>query len=85
MNPIDPKLGSQSGSGAKQPARRAGLLQVAKTMIFGLLAIGMKGTWNKDGAHVTPGQIVAGAIVAGVLLILVLVMTVRLVLKLVVA
>lgn len=85
MNPIDPKLGSQSGSGANQPSGRAGLLQVAKTMIFGLLAIGMKGTWNKDGARVTPGQIVAGAIVAGVLLVLALVVTVRLVLKLVVA
>lgn len=82
MNPIDPKLGSQSGSDAKQPARRAGLLQVAKTLVFGLLAIGLKGTWNKDGVQVTTGQIVTGAIVAGVLLILVLIVTVRVVLKL---
>ncbi len=81
-NPTDPGHDKQSDDGTNAPPRRAGLLQVAKTLFFGLFAVGMKGTWNKDGVQVTPGQIVAGAIAGGVLLILALVMIVRLVLML---
>ena len=66
----------------KPPVRRAGPLQVAKTMFFGLFAIGMKGTWEKDGVKVTPGQIVVGAFIGGIVLVAVLIMTVRLVLRL---
>jgi len=64
------------------PARKAGVLQVAKTLFFVLLMIGKKETWEAggDGARMTPGQIIGGAIVGGILLIALLVMLVRLVL-----
>lgn len=65
--------------------RRAGPLQVARTMFFGLFAIGMKGTLEKDGAEVTPGQIVVGAIIGGIVLVLTIVTIVRIVLKLALA
>jgi hypothetical protein len=65
-----------------RPLRRAGPLQVAKTVFFGLFAIGMKGTWEKEGVQVTPGQIVVAALIGGVLLVAVLITVVRVVLKL---
>jgi len=66
------------------PPRKAGLLQVVKTIFFGLLMIGKKETWEKggDGARMTPGQIVAGAVIGGIVLIAVLLMIVRVVLRL---
>ena len=63
------------------PPRRAGLLQVAKTMFFGLFAIGMKGTIEKDGVRVTPGQIVVGAVIGGIVLVLIIITVARIVLK----
>jgi hypothetical protein len=68
----------------ERPARRAGLLQVARTIFFGLLMIGKKETWEKggDGARMTPGQIVAGAVIGGIVVIAVLVTIVRVVLRL---
>jgi len=54
---------------------------VAKTLVFGLFAIGMKGTWEKDGVRVTPGQIVVGALIGGVLLVVAIISLVRLVLR----
>ena len=61
------------------PARKAGLLQVAKTLFFGLLMIGKKATWEKggDGARMTPGQIVVGAVIGGILLVAALLALVR--------
>lgn len=84
MNPnqSDPQRDHQLVSDEKLPVRRAGSLQVAKTMFFGLFAIGMKGTWNKGGAAVTPGQIVIGAIIGGIVLVVVLITIVRVVLRL---
>jgi len=75
----DPQHDSHSASGEKLSARRAGLLQVAKTLFFGLLMIGKKATWEKggDGARMTPGQIVAGAVIGGVLLVAALLALVR--------
>lgn len=64
------------------PKRRAGPLQVAKTVFFGLFAIGMKGTWEKEGVQVTPGQIVVAALIGGVVLVAVIITIVRVVLKL---
>ena len=66
------------------PARRPGLLQVAKTMFFGVLMIGKKGTWEKggEGAQMTPGQIVVGAIIGGIVLIALLITIVRVALRL---
>jgi hypothetical protein len=64
------------------PGRKAGLLQVAKTVFFGLLMIGKKETWEKGGeaARMTPGQIVAGALVGGIVVIAALIGLVLLVL-----
>ena len=70
--------------GEKPPPRRAGVLQVAKTMFFGLLMIGKRSTWEQggEGARMTPGQIVAGAIIGGIVLIAVLLAIVRVALRL---
>ena len=66
-----------------EPApRKAGLFQVAKTMFFGLFAIGMKGTIEKNGAKVTPAQIVIGAFIGGVVLVILIITVVHFVLKL---
>jgi hypothetical protein len=73
---------TRSDSDVKLPARKAGLLQVAKTLFFGLLMVGKKSTWEKDGdgARMTPGQIVVGAVIGGILLVAALVALVRTVL-----
>lgn len=73
---------SESASQSEAKPRRAGPLQVAKTMFFGLFAIGMKGTLEKDGVKVTPGQIVVGAVIGGIVLVLTIVTISRVVLKL---
>lgn len=49
--------------------RKAGLLQVASTLFWGLCMIGKKNTWEKDGATVTPLQLVIGGIVAATIII----------------
>lgn len=61
--------------------RRAGPLQVARTMFFGLFAIGMKGTIEKDGARVTPGQLVVGGIIGGILLVVLIATLARFVIR----
>jgi hypothetical protein len=63
------------------PPRRAGPLQVAKTMIFGLLAIGMKGTIEKDGAKVTPAQLVIGGLIGAAILVALIITLAHFVLK----
>src|SRR4051812_28349556 len=67
----DPKSASRS--------KRIGLLAVAKIMFFGLLMIGKKATWEKDGigAQATLGQIVAGALIGGIVLVALLVLLAR--------
>ncbi len=46
------------------PARKkASLGQVATTIFFGLLMVGRKDTWQKDGATVSFAQVVVGAFV----------------------
>ncbi|MGE5639917.1 MAG: hypothetical protein ACM30H_07465 [Clostridia bacterium] len=62
---------------------KAGLLQVAKTIFFGLLMIGRRRTWEEggEGAHMTPAQLVAGAVIGGILVTGLLVVLVRVVLK----
>lgn len=70
-----------SDSAAADKPRRAGLLQVAKTMFFGLFAIGMKGTIEKDGAKVTAGQLVAGGIIGGILLVVLIATLARFVIR----
>jgi hypothetical protein len=62
---------------APAPPRKAGLGQVASTIFFGVLMIGRKDTWQKDGATVTFAQVVVGAFVGLAVLILLLVALVR--------
>jgi len=58
-------------------ARRAGPLQVAATIFWALFAIGKKNTWSKNGATVTPAQIVVGAFIGLFILIALLVLLVN--------
>jgi hypothetical protein len=46
---------------AAPPKKKASLGQVAATIFFGMLMIGRKGTWHRDGATVTFAQVVVGA------------------------
>ncbi|HVB48376.1 MAG TPA: hypothetical protein VNF69_08295 [Burkholderiales bacterium] len=55
------------------PPRKAGPLQVAATIIWGLFAIGRKGTWHKDGATITLIQAVVGALVGLVVVVALLI------------
>ncbi|MBY0266043.1 MAG: DUF2970 domain-containing protein [Burkholderiales bacterium] len=61
-----------------QVRRKAGLGQVAATMFWGLLMVGRKGTWERDGISPTPLQLLAGAIITTLLVILLLVSLARL-------
>ncbi len=47
------------------------------TMFWGLLMIGKKGTWERDGATVTLPQVIVGALVMTLLVIAILVLLVR--------
>ena len=64
------------------PEGKATLLQVAKTMLCGLVMIGRKDSWEKggDAARMTPGQIVGGAIIGGIVVVAALIGLVRFVL-----
>ena len=64
------------------PEGKATLLQVAKTMLCGLVMIGRKDSWEKggDAALMTPGQIVGGAIVGGIVVVAALIGLVSIVL-----
>ncbi len=48
---------------AAPPKKKASLGQVAATILFGLLMVGRKDTWHRDGATVTFAQVVVGAFV----------------------
>ena len=51
------------------PQKKADIGQVAATMFFGLIAIGRKNTWHKDGATVSFAQVVVGAFVGLLVLV----------------
>jgi hypothetical protein len=63
-------------SAPPKKTKRAGPLQVAATILWALFAIGKKNTWRKDGATVTPAQIVIGAFIGLFILIALLVLLV---------
>ena len=77
----DPSQTSSAALGEAPPAR-ASLRQVAATMFWGLLMIGRKGTWERDGAIVSMKQVVVGAIIAGVLVVAALIALAQLVIRL---
>lgn len=60
------------------PPRKAGLAQVTATMFWALCMIGKKGTWERDGATLTMGQVIAGALVMTVVVIGLLMLLVKL-------
>ena len=61
--------------------KKAGWLQVARTIFWGLFMIGRKGTWEKDGAVVSLPQIIVGAFIGLVVVLAVLISIVRMVLR----
>lgn len=63
----------------KTAPRKAGIRQVAATIFFALIAIGKKGTWQKDGATVTLFQIVVGAAIGFVVIVSALIALVHLI------
>jgi hypothetical protein len=69
------------GSAPKAPTcapRKAGWQQVMATMFWGLLMIGRKGTWERDGATLSRWQILIGALLMTAVVITVLLLLVRL-------
>jgi hypothetical protein len=64
-------------AGEPPTATTAGWRQVAATMCWGLLMIGKKDTWERDGATLTLRQVLLGAAVMTVLVIAVLLLLVR--------
>ncbi len=61
--------------------QKAGLAQVIATMFWGLCMIGKKGTWERNGATLTMGQVIVGALVMTVVVIAILVLLVKLALR----
>lgn len=59
------------------PPKKAGLAQVIATMFWALCMIGKKGTWERDGATLTMGQVIAGALVMTVVVIGLLILLVQ--------
>jgi hypothetical protein len=76
-----PQPEAEDDSKSRSRANRGGPLAVAKVIFFGLLMIGKKGTWEKDGigAQLTTRQIVAGAVVGGLVVVVLLLLIVRIV------
>jgi 1,4-dihydroxy-2-naphthoate octaprenyltransferase len=66
---------------AQAPRKRAGLGQVAATIFFGLLMVGRKDTWQKEGATVSFGQVVVGSFVGLAVVIAILVALVLLAMR----
>jgi hypothetical protein len=60
------------------PPKKAGLAQIMATMFWALCMIGKKGTWERDGATLTMGQVVAGAAVMTAVVIGILILLVKL-------
>lgn len=77
MTSLKPETEHDSKAGFR--SKGAGLLAVARIVFFGLLMIGKKGTWEKDGigAQATFGQIVAGAVIGGIVVVALLVLLAR--------
>lgn len=81
-NPPDPQRDPPSEPDATPPAPKAGLWQVVRIILSGMIMIGKQGVWEKGAARITPGQIVVGAIIGGMLLIGALLLLVRVVISL---
>jgi hypothetical protein len=62
---------------APAPPSKAGLAQVMSTMFWALCMIGKKGTWERNGAMLTMGQVIVGALVMTVVVIGLLILLVK--------
>jgi uncharacterized membrane protein YfcA len=62
---------------APAPAKKAGVLQVAVTILSALFAIRRKGAAEKDSATITLPQAVIGGVIGVVILVLALIMIVN--------
>ena len=74
-------MNDQRGSIPEAPAPtpgKAGWRQVMATMFWGLLMIGRKGTWERDGAILSRWQILVGALLMTAAVITLLLLLVRL-------
>lgn len=76
MNALPP-----SRDPAAAPQKKAGLLQVARTIFWGLFMIGRSNTWEKDGAVVSMPQVVVGAFIGLAVVLALLIGLVRWVLS----
>lgn len=81
-SPPDQQHDTQPQASAASPPGKAGLWQVVRIILSGMIMIGKKGVWEKGAARITPGQIVVGAIIGGIVLIVALLLLVRLVISL---
>lgn len=59
------------------PPKKAGLGQVIATMAWGMLMVGRKGTWERDGAVLSAKQAVIGMVVTGIIVVTALVLLAR--------
>jgi hypothetical protein len=58
-------------------AKKAGWRQVMATMFWGLMMIGKKGTWERDGATLSMRQVIGGALIMTVIVIGILILLVK--------
>ena len=57
--------------------KKAGWRQVMATMFWGLMMIGKKGTWERDGATLSMRQVIVGALIMTVIVIGILILLVK--------
>lgn len=57
--------------------KKAGWGQVMATMFWGLMMIGKKGTWERDGATLSMRQVIVGALIMTVIVIAILLLLVK--------
>lgn len=59
--------------------KRAGVLQVARAVVWSFMGIRKKSDLENDAAMITPVQVVIGGIIGGIIFVLSLILLVRLV------
>ncbi len=72
-----PEPSQPAHDGPATPPKKAGLGQVIATMAWGMLMVGRKGTWERDGAVLSAKQTVIGMVVTGIVVVSALVLLAR--------
>lgn len=70
MKPVTPPEPEAAG-------KKAGWSQVMATMFWGLMMIGKKGTWERDGATLSMRQVIVGALIMTAIVIAILLLLVK--------